>query len=174
MINFLDIVYLKSGNEKQKKAYQVLTASAILDKLVKYKPILVGTIPINIDIENSDLDIICYVQDRENFRNDLVHHFQQEKDFVISENEKHHSLKANFFIDDFEIEIFGQNIPTEKQNAYRHMVIENKILLEKGEDFRQQIKELKNQGYKTEPAFAKLLDLEGDAYEELLKLGEHS
>ena len=170
MINFLDIAYLKSGNEKQKKAYQFLTVNAILDKLAKYKPIVVGTIPINIDIENSDLDIICYAQDRENFRNDLVHHFQQEKDFVISENQKLDSLKANFFIDDFEIEIFGQSIPTEKQNAYRHMIIEHRILLQKGEDFRKQIIELKNQGYKTEPAFAKLLDLEGDAYEELLKL----
>lgn len=79
-------------------------------------------------------------------------------------------MKANFFINDFEFEIFGQNIPTELQNAYRHMLVEHKILQEAGGDFRTQIIELKRQGYKTEPAFAKLLALQGDAYEELLKL----
>jgi len=170
MINFLNIAYLKSGNEKQKKAYQVITDQAILDQLAQYNPILVGTIPISIDIEKSDLDIICYAQDKEDFRKELVHHFQREKGFIISENPELNSLKANFFINDFEFEIFGQNIPTEDQNAYRHMLVEHKILQEKGEDFRKQIIELKNQGYKTEVAFAKLLALKGDAYEELLKL----
>ncbi|RYD74479.1 MAG: DUF4269 domain-containing protein, partial [Sphingobacteriales bacterium] len=86
------------------------------------------------------------------------------------ENPELNSLKANFFINNFEFEIFGQNIHTEDQNAYRHMLVEHKILQEKGEDFRKQIIELKNQGYKTEVAFAKLLALKGDAYEELLKL----
>lgn len=170
MMDFKDISYLKSGNERQQKAYQVLTANSILEKLDKYKPILVGTIPIQIDIEDSDLDIVCYVEDNEEFRDDLVHHFQQERAFVISDNIKFSALKANFFMDDFEIEIFGQNIPTEKQNAYRHMLIEHQILLEKGEDFRFQTIALKNQGCKTEPAFAKLLALKGDAYETLLRL----
>jgi len=169
-MDFKDISYLKYGNERQQKAHQLLITHAILEKLDKYKPILVGTIPINIDIENSDLDIICYVQNNEQFRYDLVHCFQQEKEFVISDNIKFSALKANFFVDDFEIEIFGQNTPTEKQNAYRHMLIEHKLLLEKGEAFRQQIIELKKQGFKTEPAFATLLGLKGDAYEELLKL----
>lgn len=58
MINFLDISYLKTGTERQRKAYQVLTERAILENLAQYNPILTGTIPINIDIENSDLDII--------------------------------------------------------------------------------------------------------------------
>jgi len=66
MINFLDISYLQLGNERQKKAYQVLTDNEIIEKLAPYHPILVGTIPINIDIENSDLDIIFEVSDKMN------------------------------------------------------------------------------------------------------------
>jgi hypothetical protein len=50
------------------------------------------------------------------------------------------------------------------------MLVEHRILKEKGEVFRQQIIELKKQGYKTEPAFGKLLEIEGDAYEYLLRL----
>ncbi|MEH3111904.1 DUF4269 domain-containing protein [Pedobacter terrae] len=170
MINFLNISYLQSGNEKQKKAYQVLTDNKILEKLAPYQPILVGTIPINIDIENSDLDIICDVQDKVTFTEILTNYFQSEKGFKITKNSTFKSIKANFFIDDFEFEIFGQAIPTIKQNAYRHMLIEYQLLLEKGEIFRQEIIALKKQGYKTEPAFAKLLEIEGNAYEELLKV----
>ncbi|CAH0227652.1 hypothetical protein SRABI27_02390 [Pedobacter sp. Bi27] len=170
MINFLDISYLKLGNERQKKAYQVLTDNEIIGKLAPYHPILVGTIPINIDIENSDLDIICEVSDKNEFIDKLNVLFRSEKDFIIRESLKFDAIKANFIIDGFEIEIFGQNIPTARQNAYRHMLIEHKLLLARDEKFRQDIIDLKNQGYKTEPAFAKLLRLDGNAYEELLKL----
>ncbi|NTE03425.1 DUF4269 domain-containing protein [Agrobacterium tumefaciens] len=170
MKNFFNLSYLKSGNKKQQSAYQILTRNSVLEKLVEFTPILVGTIPINIDIESSDLDIICYVQDKEKFKHSLSNHFQQEKRFRISENQTLNALKANFFIEDFEIEIFGQNIPSIEQNAYRHMVIEHRLLLEKGEEFRLQIIDLKKQGYKTEPTFAKLLGLNGDAYKALLNL----
>lgn len=168
--NFLDISYLKNGNERQKKAYQILNENSILEKLNHFTPILVGTIPINIAIESSDLDVICDVNDEEEFITTLKNHFQNEKGFVISKNANLNAVKSNFLIEDFEIEIFGQNISTQQQHAYRHMLIEHKILLEKGEAFRQQIIQLKKQGFKTEPAFAKLLGLEGDAYEELLKV----
>jgi len=171
MINFLNISYLQSGNEKQVKAYRALTDNRVLEKLSPYHPILVGTIPINIDIENSDLDIICEVSDKNEFINKLNILFGSEKDFTIHESPKFYAIKANFIIDGFEIEIFGQNTPTTQQNAYRHMLIEHQLLLAKGEKFRQDIIDLKNQGYKTEPAFAKLLGFEGNPYEELLKLG---
>ncbi|MFC3559894.1 DUF4269 domain-containing protein [Pedobacter jamesrossensis] len=170
MINFLDISYLKSGNKKQQKAYQVLITHKIMEKLSAYTPILVGTIPINIDIESSDLDIICYVKDKTEFIETSTNCFQKEKGFIICQNLKLNSIKANFYIDDFEFEIFGQDKETIQQNAFRHMIIEYKLLLEKGENFRQEIIKLKKQGLKTEPAFAKLLGLEGNAYEEILKL----
>ncbi|MDQ0637445.1 hypothetical protein QF042_001010 [Pedobacter sp. W3I1] len=170
MINFLDISYLHSGNEKQIKAYHVLTDNKVLEKLSPYHPILVGTIPINIDIENSDLDIICEVSDNNKFIDKLDALFGSEKDFTISESTEFNAIKATFLMGGFEIELFGQNIPTTQQNAYRHMLVEYKILLGKGEKFRQDIIDLKNQGYKTEPAFARLLGLNGNPYEELLKL----
>lgn len=170
MINFLDISYLQSGNERQQKAYQVLTDKQVLEKLSPYHPIVVGTIPINIDIENSDLDIIFQVSDKDEFIVHVNTLFGNEKDFSISESINFEALKANFIINGLEIELFGQNTPTKQQNAYCHMLIEHKLLLEKGEEFRQEIIALKKQGYKTEPAFAKLLGIEGDAYEALLKL----
>lgn len=76
---------------------------------------------------------------------------------------------ANFWCEGFEVEVFGQNLPVKEQMGYLHMVTEYKILEHYGNDFRQQIIALKNAGYKTEPAFAELLGLEGNPYMALLE-----
>jgi hypothetical protein len=76
MIDFLDITYLKFGNKKQQRVHQVLIQNKIMEKLSTYTPILVGTIPLNIDIETSDIDIICYIRDRNQFIETLVSYFQ--------------------------------------------------------------------------------------------------
>ncbi|OKS84615.1 DUF4269 domain-containing protein [Mucilaginibacter polytrichastri] len=170
MINFLNIYYLKTGSEKQKRAFRVLSNHEILEKLAAFEPILVGTIPIEVDIETSDLDIICYMRDEQEFSNTLFSLFGKSKGFELSRNQKFGSVKAIFFIDDFEIEIFGQNIPTQKQHAYLHMLIEYRLLLKNGLDFRLKVIALKLEGYKTEPAFAEILGLKGNPYQELLKV----
>ena len=70
MIDFTTIDYLENGNEKQKRAYKVLSKYQIFEKLKDYSPILAVTIPIEIDIEGSDLDIICEVD--LNFEKDFL------------------------------------------------------------------------------------------------------
>jgi len=170
MINFKDCSYLQKGNLKQQAAFTVLTRHHVLENLAEFDPILVGTIPINIDIENSDLDIICYWKNKSDFIEKVKQLFGKENHFSIREDliNNQESVIANFFIDNFEIEIFGQNTPTELQNAYRHMLIEHQILSSKDENFRLEIIKLKEKGIKTEPAFGLLLGLKGNVYEELL------
>lgn len=174
-INFQDIHYLSKGTEKQRKAYVVLVKYQLMEKLSDFDPILVGTIPICIDIDNSDLDIVCHFSDKEFFKKHLEDCFGNEKGFEISELDRFYTetILAGFELDGFECEIFGQSIPSTEQNGYKHMLIEHQILLQKGETFRQEIIKLKEQGIKTEPAFAKLLQLEGDPYEALLKYKVH-
>lgn len=171
-MDFVKIDYLKLGNQRQKRAYEVLTNHSVISKLDKYYPILVGTIPINIDTEKSDLDIICYWISKGDFISTLKSSFQNEVNFTLEEKLKYDKevVVAKFNIDEFPIEVYGQNTPTTEQNGYRHMVVEYKILMEKGEDFRLQIVELKKQGYKTEPAFAKLLGLANNPYDEMLNI----
>lgn len=170
MIDFTDISYLKTGNQKQQITFEILTKYNILENLSAFDPILVGTIPINIDVENSDLDIICYWQNKFEFVEKIKDLFGQKNNFTIRENliNNQESIIANFHIDGFEIEIFGQNIPTQQQNGYRHMLIEAQILQSKDENFRLEIIKLKESGIKTEPAFGLLLGLNGNVYEELL------
>ncbi|UEQ76241.1 DUF4269 domain-containing protein [Chryseobacterium arthrosphaerae] len=174
MIDFTKIDYLKHGNEKQKRAYEVLTTYSVFEKLNRYSPLLAGTIPIEIDIDGSDLDIICEVDPT--FENDFLNEVKESGiipagaelkiENSIINGEK--CIILNFMLDEFPVEIFGQNKPVKEQNAYRHMIAEYRILKEKGENFKQKITELKKQGIKTEPAFGILLELE-NPYEDLLK-----
>lgn len=170
MTDFTSISYLQNGNEKQKMAFEVLSKFRVMENLSAFDPILVGTIPINIDIDNSDLDIVCYWKNKLAFIEKVKELFENESHFTLRETviDNHESVVANFYLGAFEIEIFGQNIPTQQQNGYKHMVIEEQILHSKGENFRLEIIKLKQNGYKTEPAFGVLLDLKGDVYKELL------
>ena len=171
MIDFKKIDYLERGNDRQRKVYKFLIESEILEILKEYTPILTGTIPICIDLPDSDLDIICECNDHDTFCNWLKLHFGKFEDFKLWTN-SFYGVKASvasFKSDSFKVEIFGQDITTVQQNAYRHMIIENEILLENDSDFKNEIIRLKTTGLKTEPAFAKLLGLNGDSYLELLK-----
>mgnify|MGYP000008375329 CR=1 FL=1 len=170
--NFTTIKYLKNGNKKQKEAYLDLKSNKVLELLAPFNPILTGTIPIGIDIPESDLDIICECKNHDDFSTFLKQKFSGYKDFNIYQTIQNTipSTIATFKTENFLYEIFGQDIPTKNQNAYRHMLLENKILKEKGLQFKKDIITLKLKGFKTEPAFAKLLDLKGDPYKALLAL----
>ncbi len=149
MIDFTKIDYLKQGNERQRRAYEILAKHRIFEKLKYYSPILAGTIPIEIDIEGSDLDLIFEVG--LGFEEDFLHDLMSSKfiphdvavEYPIVNGEK--CITLNFMLEGFPIEIFGQNKPTTQQNAYLHMIAEHKILQEKGEEFKHKIIELKKQ-----------------------------
>ncbi|WP_294205193.1 DUF4269 domain-containing protein [uncultured Chryseobacterium sp.] len=174
MIDFTAIDYLKEGNETQRRAYEVLTRYRIFEKLKAYSPVLAGTIPIGIDVEGSDLDIICQVDltCEEDFLDELMFKKMVPQDVEVAVESMvvngKKSIVLNFVLDGFPVEIFGQDIPPVQQNAYLHMLAEYRILKEKGDGFKQEIIQLKRQGIKTEPAFGLLLGLE-DPYEDLLK-----
>lgn len=167
---FDNIEYLRHGTSRQQQTYEVLTANHIMIALKEFDPLLVGTIPIDIAIEGSDLDIICHCKDIAHFANVIKENFSHHTGFAIRQviKQGHKAVISIFAVNDFEIEIFGQDMPVRSQYAYRHMMIEHKLLLANGESFRQGILQLKRQGYKTEPAFAKLLNLKGDPYTTLL------
>lgn len=169
MIDFTTLDYLKCGNEKQRRAYEILSGYGIFEKLKKYTPLLAGTIPIEIDTEESDLDIICDVKNKEEFKKLLSAVFSEFNINIetLAVNGKE-VIVGNFMADGLPIEIFGQDTPSAEQNAYCHMMAEYRILQEKGASFRHKIIALKEQGIKTEPAFGMLLGLE-NPYEDLLK-----
>jgi hypothetical protein len=165
MVELFDkIDYLAKGNSLQKRVYHILCKHHIFELLAHYNPLLAGTIPIDIAIDGSDLDIICCFQYKDEFKIHLEKHFSAYANFKLIDTvfNKQETILANFIIDNWEIEA-----------AYLHMIVEHQLLQQKGESFRQEIINLKKQGYKTEPAFAKALNLAGNPYEALLALGNN-
>lgn len=152
--------------------YQLLKKYRLLEILRDYDPILVGTVPIGINIQGSDLDIICEVKEFNDFESQMREQFSHYDEFSLIRRDVDgmDRIKVNFIIDGWPIEIFGQNKPTQEQNGFIHMVIEDRMIRMYGEKFKDQIIQLKNEGLKTEPAFAKILKLEGDPYLRLLEL----
>lgn len=172
MINFEHIDYLKTGNQRQRLAYQELEELGMMEALKEFQPILVGTIPIEIDLPTSDLDIICTCVDHVAFAQKIKQLYQVRQNFTIKTKmiNEIQSTVANFFGTHFEVEIFGQKRPTQKQDAYRHLLVEHRLLEANGDAFRKEIIRLKSEGMKTEPAFAKVLQLSGNPYQALLEL----
>jgi len=176
MQNYRNIQYLKSGTPVQQSAYQAITELGILEILEAYDPILVGTIPIAIDIPRSDLDIICQVYNFDEFCKLIHTHFGACTDYNLRKKSGQNGLilVVNFEFMGFVFEIYATSAQTESLNGYRHMIIESRIIDLLGDTFRKEVITLKLKGMKTEPAFAKLLHLIGDPYEALLSLEKKS
>ncbi|GAA3404046.1 DUF4269 domain-containing protein [Paenibacillus hodogayensis] len=164
---------MQSGQTTQRRAFRALSELGILRDLARYRPVLCGTVPISIDVEGSDLDIIMEVYEPERFKRDVHALYGMQEAFVYKEKQIRQipSQKANFSFDGFAFELFAQPIPVERQHAYLHMLVEHHLLL-RHPDIRTKIINLKKQGIKTEPAFAQVLGLTGDPYEALLVLGQ--
>jgi len=171
-MNFLNIDYLYQGTEKQRQAAIIMDDLELFAHLAPYDPILVGTIPIGIDIPGSDLDIACHVTDFAAFEETIHQNFGHLPDLsVVSRSVKGmERIVVRFRHKGWMVEIFGQPVPTKQQNGYRHMVVEYRLLQLIGEAGRERIIERKQAGIKTEPAFAELLGIPGDPYEALLDM----
>ncbi|HCN48177.1 MAG TPA: DUF4269 domain-containing protein [Chryseobacterium sp.] len=172
MKDFSNIEYLKKGNLIQKEIYKILVNKKIIKKLEKYDPKLVGSIPLQINTQTSDVDLICCYNNHASFIEDITSKFCHQKNFSITNSKEYgeETITINFDLSGFHLEIFSQKTQTTNQLAYRHLILEEKILNEYGENFKNKIIELKQIGMKTEPAFCKLLKISGNPYFEILKL----
>lgn len=143
----------------------------MLGKLARLKPMVIGTPPLGIDIETSDIDIACTADDLEQFKFDAIALFENEQSFEIGNIEglPDAAVRAAFVSHDWEIELFCQALPIHEQWGVRHFLIE-KRLLEILPSLKSKVIDLKRSGQKTEPAFAAILKLEGDPYVAMLEL----
>jgi hypothetical protein len=165
-----DIRYLQSGSPVQQLAYGTLVRSGVFNVLKDFNPVLTGTLPLDIFVHGSDLDISCETYDHCTFHNILQANFQRHQNFHLKRKllDAIDTTICSFAIDDFVFEITGQPVSITEQMAFRHMLAEFRILQQRGKTFKEKIIELKKKGLKTEPAFAQLLGLKGDPYSALL------
>ena len=173
-MNWRDIAYLKTGAPRQRAAYGVLQRLRIFERLAAHAPILTGTIPLDIDVPGSDLDVICQAEDFDAFEALLTRHFAAAADFRLHRQEVKGmpSVVCNFEAEGFPVEIFAQPRPTRQQSAYRHLLAEARLLQLAGDAAKREIRQLKLSGLKTEPAFGEYFALPGDPYRTLYALSD--
>ncbi len=152
--------------------FDCLHALCIFEILRDYHPVLVGTFPLGIDVPGSDLDLICEVHDFTEFEQVVRAAFDQQSGFQVTSEIVRGipSLIVNFNYAGFPIEIFAQPKPVTEQYAYRHLLVEARLLAIGGAAARAAIRAMKLAGIKTEPAFAQYFKLEGDPYAVLAQL----
>jgi hypothetical protein len=138
--------------------------------LSAFNPVLAGTLPLDLFTDQSDFDILCFSTNPPELQAGWNKQLGMFEDFLVQTKNINGSecVLANFKFGGFKFELFGQSDPTRLQSAYIHMVNEFKLLRRYGKPLRDKVLELKQKGVKTEPAFAKALNLPGDPYQTLL------
>jgi len=178
MITTTDVMtHLASGNERQQDAYRVLQSSGLLSILAAYHPYPAGTVPIDIDIPGSDLDLLCEAADLEAFEILVHRHLGGMQGFRCDRGDgagQRPYVTCSVEIRNWPIEIFAQSLSVRRQNAYIHMLVEWELLQLWGAAGHREIRKLKLEGWKTEPAFAAVLGLQGDPYDAMLHLASMS
>lgn len=157
--------------EKNNTLIEFLNESKILTKLKEFSPCLSGTIPLDINTIESDVDILLEGTSAVYFIKTVQKHFSDWNGFSIRETE-HQGLPTvvvNFSFHSLPIELFFQNKSVFKQQANQHFLIEGRLIKILGPEFKQKIKKLKSEGVKTEPAFGQVLNLK-EPYRELIEL----
>lgn len=149
---------------------QALQRCDVLDALSQYTPTVVSTLWVGLDIETSDIDVICCYQNQQHFIDDLTSSYQHRNDFRLSVDSDR--VVASFDQDGFCIELFATAQPIEQQPAYKHFKVMQRLTELDDGSFSAEVKTMKQKGIKTEPAIAQLLELEGDPFEAVAGLLE--
>ncbi len=149
----------------------VLAQLDLLKRLRRFHPRIIGTPPLDIDLPNSDIDIACSAAELKVFLDFARREFSQQDAFTARQLEVRGkpSVVVNFTAQSWEIELFCQTLPVEQQWGVRHFDVEQRLLALLP-DLRPAVVTHKQNGLKTEPAFAAALQLDGDPYEAVLQL----
>lgn len=174
MPNWHNPDYLRHGSARQQAAYAALQRLGILLTLRPFAPVLAGTIPLALDVPGSDLDLICEVAaaGQPAFAALLHRHYGALPGFGLRHTywQGLPTVVCRFRAEAFDWELFAQPRPARQQQAVRHLQVEYAVLQAGGDAWRRAVLALRRQGLKTEPAFARLLQLPGDPYAALLTL----
>jgi hypothetical protein len=141
----------------------------LLRELGPFQATLVGTFPLGLQGPGSDFDIICCRDDLGRFEAVLAGaagggRLESRRLPLVPE-----ASVTSLQCQDVPVEVFCQPLSVHRQHAFRHMIVEGR-LLSLSDALRARVIELRRTGLKTEPAFARALGLAGDPHAAVLAL----
>jgi len=146
----------------------VLERLGLMIDLHVYDARIVSSVHAGLDIEDSDIDIICCYSTQIDYLRHLrslsyligISKFDIDEDYVV----------CTFRLSGIEFEIYACEIPVVEQHGFQHFMVMKRLVSIGGPKFQSTIQDLKRKGLKTEPAIAQHLKLTGDPYHAVLKL----
>lgn len=150
-----------------KPPYETILAQLdIYDCLSPFQPTIIGTPPLGIHTENSDIDLICHykAEQFEQLKMSMCRFQHLQNWFFHAWADDNHVYICRFSFQKWDIEIFCSTQAIEEQYGYRHFQLEKRLLELADPQFMALIRQLKQLGIKTEPAFAQALNLSGNPY----------
>ncbi|WP_404378955.1 DUF4269 domain-containing protein [Caenispirillum salinarum] len=156
--------------------HRVLDSLGLRDALRPYRPRIVGSMPLGLRTADSDIDVLVEVSDLDAFATKMHEAHGATDDFLMyrraADDHGPEALVVRIETAAYPVEIHAQGRPTVEQIPYRHYAVLNRLLRLGGGDLREEVLARKEDGERTEQAFAGALGLEGDASTALLAL-EH-
>jgi hypothetical protein len=167
-----DMDGLRNGSPTQQRAHAALRSFGLPDLLAPFNPTLTGTVPLDLGLPGSELELLCEVRDLEGFQRVLRELFGDVPGSWTIRKRVNGTptVLARFTSGEFPVEIYGQQRKVDEQEAYVLMALEDRLLKVGGEPLRLAVLSLRQAGMKTEAAFAECLGLKGDPYRALLEL----
>jgi len=160
--DWADHTPMRDGDAQQAQAYNIAHDQLnLFQHLAAHDPMWVGTFPISVHIDSSDIDVICNPTSLRQFIADTRRAYGEQKDFKITWKALRGvpTVIARFNHQDLPIELFAQPKPVHRQEAYQHMIAEARLLAIGGETAQKRVRQLKNEGLHTEPAFSAVFQL---------------
>lgn len=147
----------------------------IIKHLADFGPHVAGTLPLGLETEKSDIDVLCETVDIDRFAQKVWALYSDRTGFRMRQwLSNGQPVIASFTAYGWEFEIYGSTEPVERQPGWLHFTVERRLLSLGGASFREKIMELRHSGSKTEPAFWAALRQSGNAYSGMLSLLDRS
>jgi hypothetical protein len=154
---------------------EALARTGLLDLLAPFDPHVAGTPPLGLALPSSDIDIVCHAPDAGRFAALMWDALSDRPGFSMRQwTGRGRAVVVGFLAEGWAFEIFAAAQPVALQAGWRHFTVERRLLTLGGEAFRAAVMRLRQEGLKTEPAFAAALGVVGDPYAALLEMGEET
>lgn len=149
--------------------------SGLLEELRGFDPRVVGTLPLDLSIPTSDIDVVCHVTDAAVFAEILWRRYRSCDRFALHQwRSSPRPVVARFDWGGWPFEVFGDPRPVDQQEGWLHFEIERRLLALDDGRLRRAVAGRRDRGMKTEPAFTAVLGIAGDPYAGLLALRRES
>jgi HAD superfamily hydrolase (TIGR01509 family) len=171
-----ELTYLTAGTPRQQAACRALLELGLFHTLSAFSPVLTGDLPLALDLPDGALDITCAAPDLEAFIRQATAAFAHLDGFRINRRSgaEQPSASVRFAYAGFLLELSARPRPVAEQEAYRHMLVEARLLELGGAAARAAIRWLRAEGWSTASAFAHYFGLAGDPDLALLELSRLS